>query len=77
MNKSSENTIIGLKELRDRLAEYIAGVEDGKSFIVVKHSKPVFRMTPVEEEDLWEPVIDFTTIKAGGVDINGVLSRLD
>ena len=76
MDKTPHTTIIGLKELRDRLSEYIERVEEGKSFIVVKHSKPVFRMTPVEEDELWEPVIDFTTINSGGVDINDILSRL-
>jgi len=76
MDKTPQTTIIGLKELRDRLSEYIEGVEEGKSFIVVKHSKPVFRMTPVEEDELWEPVVDFTAIKPGGIDINDILSRL-
>ena len=76
MNNNNDATIIGLKELRDRFPEYIENIEQGKSYIVVKHSKPVFRITPVEEEELWEPVIDFTTLKAGGVDIDDILSRL-
>ena len=77
MSNSNDTSIIGLKELRDRLPEFIERVEQGKSFVIVKHSKPVFKMSPVEEEELWEPVVDFTSIKAGGVDIEEILSRLD
>jgi prevent-host-death family protein len=77
MSNSNDTSIIGLKELRDRLPEFIERVEQGKSFVIVKHSKPVFKMSPVEEEELWEPVVDFTSIKAGGVDIEDILSRLD
>jgi hypothetical protein len=44
---------------------------------VVKKSKPVFRISPPEDDaDLWEPVIDFTKIKKGGVPIVDLLSRL-
>lgn len=76
MNKTKQSNIVGLRELRDRFPEYIEDVEQGKSFIVVKHSKPVFKISPVDEEELWEPVIDFTSIKNGGVDIDMILSRL-
>lgn len=76
MNKVKSSNIIGLKELRDRFPEYIENVEQGKSFIVVKHSHPVFKISPVTDEELWEPVADFTAIKKGGVDIEEILSRL-
>lgn len=67
--------IIGLKKLRENMTEYAEKVQKGESFIVFKQSKPLFKISPVEEEQ-WEEVIDFTKIKKGGVDINEVLRRL-
>ena len=66
--------IIGLKELRQDVERYATAVQNGASLIVVRRSKPIFRISPVEEE--WEEVVDFTKIKKGGVDIKRVLSRL-
>lgn len=68
--------IVGLKELRENVEEYISQVEKGRSFIVVKKSKPVFRISSPTEEDAWETVVDFTKIKKGGVPISKILSRL-
>lgn len=71
------NTIVGLKELRENIESYISKVKKGGSFIVVRKSKPVFRISPPEEDaGLWEPVIDFTRIKKGGVALADLLSRL-
>ncbi len=71
------NTIVGLKELRENIETYISKVKEGDSFIVVKKSKPVFRISPLEDDDsLWEPVIDFTKIKKGGIPLTDLLSRL-
>lgn len=71
------NAIVGLKELRENIESYISKVEKGGSFIVVKKSKPVFKISPPEDDAaLWGPVIDFTRIKKGGVPIADLLSRL-
>jgi prevent-host-death family protein len=71
------NAIVGLKELRENIEAYISRVEKGDSFIVVKKSKPVFRISsPEEDPSLWEPVIDFTKIKKGGVSITDLIARL-
>lgn len=68
---------VGLKELRENADIYISEVQKGKSFIVVRRSKPVFKLSPPDEDaELWERVIDFTNIKKGGVELNGLLSRL-
>jgi len=69
--------IIALKKLRENVAEYTKEVAKGRSFIVVKQSKPIFKITPVEPEDeTWEEVADFTKIKKGGVKLQDLLARL-
>ena len=74
-----KDQIIGLKELRNNTDNYIAQVEKGKSFIVMRKSKPVFMLSPVDkwgDEGIWETVIDFSEIKKGGVDARLVLASL-
>lgn len=67
--------IIGLKNLRENMVDYINRITKGESFVVFKQSKPLFRISPLQGEQ-WEEVIDFTKIKKGGVDIKEILSRL-
>lgn len=74
-----KNTIIGLKELRENMDNYISQVGEGKSFVVVKKSKPVFKLTPLDmwgDEGMWERVADFTKIKKSGVPLADVLSKI-
>ncbi len=74
--KNSKN-IVGLKELRTNLDEYIAKVEKGDSFTVVRRSKPVFKISSVDEDEgLWETVVDFTKIKKGGILAKDLLAKL-
>ena len=68
------NTIISIKELRYHVAKYAARVAKGESFVIVKRSKPLFQISPIDET--WEEVIDFTKIRHGGVKIEDILSRL-
>ncbi|TSC68841.1 MAG: hypothetical protein G01um101470_1109 [Parcubacteria group bacterium Gr01-1014_70] len=69
--------IIGLKELRENSEKYIRQVAKGKSFLVVRHSWPVFRILPPEDdEELWENAADFTKVKKGGIPLNELLKRL-
>ena len=67
--------IITLKNLRENMQEYAQKVKRGYSFIVFKRSKPLFKISPIEEGH-WEEVIDFTKIKKGGVNIKELLERL-
>ncbi|MCX6785557.1 MAG: hypothetical protein NTZ18_01740 [Candidatus Komeilibacteria bacterium] len=39
--------IIGLKELRQNMPSFAQKVQKGQSFIVVKQSKPLFKITPL------------------------------
>ncbi|MBU6142297.1 hypothetical protein KGO95_04300 [Patescibacteria group bacterium] len=68
--------IIGLKELRENVEQYASAVKSGKSFTVVRKSKPLFKISPVGDDEHWEEVIDLTKIKKGGVDIKDLISRL-
>ena len=69
--------LIGLKELRENVETYVTQVRQGKSFLVVRRSKPIFKISPPDEDsDLWETVIDFTKLKKGGIPLAGILSRL-
>jgi len=40
--------IIGIKQLQTQLKKLTQQVQAGNSFIVVKNSKPVFRIEPIE-----------------------------
>ena len=69
--------LVGLRELRENINTYISQVKRGKSFVVVRRSRPVFRITPPDEDaDAWETVVDFTKIRKGGVALREVLRRL-
>ena len=68
--------IVGLKELRQNTAKYVRAVQMGRSFIIVKQSKPLFRIAPIDDEGEWEQLIDFTRVKKGGVKIQDLLRRL-
>lgn len=69
--------VIGLKELRENADAYISKVSRGDSFIVVRRSRPVFKISPVDDEsELWETIVDFTKINKGGVELKELLSRL-
>jgi prevent-host-death family protein len=76
-----QKDIVGVKELRENLETYIKEVNKGNSFIVVRRSKPVFKISPIEDKsENWETVVDFSKIKKGGVSLNDVqeaLTRLD
>ena len=67
--------IINLKSLRENMQEYAQKVKRGHSFVVFKKSKPLFKISPIDEE-YWEEVIDFTKVKKGGIDLKELLKRL-
>lgn len=78
MSKTQEkkNMIVGLKDLRLNVNRYVAAVARGESFTVVRKNQPIFRLAPLEEESMWETVIDFTKIRKGGVPLHELLARL-
>lgn len=52
----AESESIGFRELRENADAIIAKVAKGQSFVVRRHSKALFRITPLEEKDEWEAV---------------------
>lgn len=70
--------IVGLKELRENMEEYITRVKKGASFTVARRSHPIFEISPVGggNEKLWETVVDFTKINPNGVSAKEVLRAL-
>lgn len=77
--KPIKQKIVGLRELRENIDEYISLVNKGLKITIVRRSKPVFTIVPVDQQDEdsdWEQVVDFTKIKRGGVSIKDILKRL-
>ena len=75
--KNSIQNIIGLKELRQNTDNYINKVRKGKTFIIVRKSKPIFKISsPLEDTENWETAVDFTKIKKDGISARELLSKL-
>lgn len=68
--------IVGVRELRQNLENYILEVKKGKSFTIVRRSSPIFQISPIDNQEAWEEVTDFTKIKKGGIKIDEILSRI-
>lgn len=68
--------LVALKDLRLNMDKYATAVKAGESFIILKQSKPLFKISPVTEDGDWEEIINFTKIKKGGVDIKALLKAL-
>ena len=69
------DNIIGVKELRENFGNYEKLVKAGRSFIVMKRSKPIFTINPVDEGG-WETVVDFFKFKKNGMPIDELITRL-
>lgn len=67
--------LVGLKELRENLGKYEKKIKAGQSFIVMKRSKPIFTIGPVDTDE-WETVIDFTKFRKNGMPIDELIERL-
>lgn len=72
-----KNTIIGLKELRENVETYASEAKKGRSFLVMRRSQPLFKISPPDEaDDLWETVVDFTKFYKDGVSAGQLLKKL-
>ena len=68
--------IIGLKDLRENMGLYSSAVQKGASFVVVRKSKPLFKIAPVDDGGEWEVAADFTRINKNGVSAEKILKSL-
>lgn len=68
--------MIGLKQLRENVERYAAAVKKGESFVVLRKSKPLFKISPVDEGGEWETVADFTKVNKNGVSAKKILETL-
>jgi len=77
MNTLDQENTISLKELRDQFPKYIEAINNGRSFTVVKRSKPIFQISPISDEGQWTTIIDFTELADDGVPANDILKALE
>ncbi len=73
-------TTIAIKDLRKNLAQIANHAQEGKSYTVYRHSKPSFKIVPIDTptDEKWETVIDFTNQgKKAGEPIEDVISALE
>lgn len=73
------NAIIGLKELRENTEKYIGAAQRGYSFTVVRRSRPIFKVVPVDkwgDEGQWETILDLTKGKDRNITAEQLLSYL-
>lgn len=73
------HTIIGLKELRGNTEHYISAVNKGRSFTVVRRSRPVFKIIPVDkwgDEGHWETILDLTKGKDKNITAQELLAYM-
>ncbi|MFA6340642.1 MAG: hypothetical protein WCX27_00160 [Candidatus Paceibacterota bacterium] len=75
ITKTSINNIIPFKDFRVNSEKYIKAISNGMSFVVVKRSKPIFRLEPMGES--WETLIDFTDGgKKRGIPVDELLEHI-
>lgn len=66
--------IINLKSFREETSKYLPEIKKGNSFVVFRHSTPLFTVGPAPEE--WEVIGDFSKMKGGGVSAEVLLKAL-
>lgn len=72
-----KKNIVGLKELRENMETYIKRVDKGESITVFRRSTPLFRLTPVDADEIgWETVIDFTKETGQGISGKELLATM-
>ena len=71
------SNLISLKELRLNLSDYTDRVMvNNESFLVLRRSKPAFKIVPFNKDEKWETIVDFTEIDPLGVPASKVQAAL-
>ena len=77
MKTKAPKNLVGLKELRENMETYIKRVNAGESITVYRRSTPLFKLSPInEEEGEWETVIDFTKEYGRGIPAEELLASI-
>ena len=71
-----KTNIIGFKEFREASEKYISRINNGESFTILRRSKPIFKITPIEDEEIWETVADFSSINPKGISAYDLVKAL-
>ncbi len=74
-----KTNIINLKSLRENIAAYASRVARGEEFVVMRRSKALFKISPVDawgDDGVWEAVMDFREVSKSGVRAHDVLKTL-
>ena len=74
INNITKEQIVPFKEFRLNALKYITALEKGQSFLVIKRSRPVFRLEPIGE--MWETIGDFSSVRGGGISAKKLLKAL-
>jgi prevent-host-death family protein len=69
-------TTVGIKEFQQHASRFSKRVQQGETIIVFSRSKPVMKVVPVDDDEGWETVIDFTEFRKGGIPAKELLERL-
>ena len=72
--KFTKEQILPFKEFRLNAPKYIKALDGGASFLIMKRSRPAFRLEPVSE--IWENIGDFSTLRGGGISAKKLLQAL-
>jgi len=67
---------VGIKEFQQHASRFSKRVQKGETIIVYSRSKPVMKVSPVDEDAGWETVVDFTKLRKGGIPAKELLDRL-
>ncbi len=75
--KTITKNIVGLKELRENMETYIKRVNKGESIIVFRRSTPLFKISPIDnDESEWETIVDFTREFGKGMPVSELLASM-
>jgi len=73
-----EPKVVGLRELRENMDKYVERIGKGESFLVLRKSKPVFKIKPVDQwgdEGHWRN-LDLRDKKGRGMPIDDAIAMV-
>ncbi len=76
--KKTNYNFLKLKDFRLDSETYIRRLDKGESFTVIKRSKPIFKMVPIDDDEdgMWESIADFTKINPNGIPVMDFIKAL-